>query len=122
MQHGTSAVSLAPAGRITASGNGVGVDTSAYKGICLLVLNASATEGAGQTGAVKLQHSDTLNGTYTDTGDSFAAVTSAATSVQTIMTNANKFKRYVRAVDTMAGTTPAYTRSVMLVGNAEYSA
>lgn len=121
MQHGTTAIPLALPAVVTATGNGTPVDVSTFKGICLLVLAASATGGAGQTGTVKLQHADESAGTYTDTGDVFQAVTNAATSVQTLKTNANKFKKFVRVVDTMAGTDPTYTRSVMLVGVPEYS-
>lgn len=121
MQHGTTAIALASPATITATGNGTGVDVSTFKGICLLVLSASATGAAGQTGTVKLQHSDTVGGTYTDTGDTFAAVTNAAASHQVLKTNANKFKKFVRVVDTMAGTTPTYTRAVELIGVPEYS-
>jgi hypothetical protein len=108
-------IKLATAARITANANGAGVDVSGLTGKCLLVLNASATEAADNTLDVKIQHSDD-NATWSDSGAVFNQVTNAAGgSFQTITMDVDGFKKYVRAVDTVAGTTPAVTRSVMMV-------
>lgn len=113
-------VNLAAAARIGASANSTGVDISDLTGNATLVLNSSATEGAGMTLDVKIQHSDTLGGTYTDTGVSFTQVTNAAASFQTQLVSVDQFKKFIRVVSTLAGSTPFATRSVTLVGNSAY--
>lgn len=111
-------LALAAAQRITASTPSAGVDISNVAGNAYLVLNASATEGAGQTADFKLQHSDTQGGTYTDTGVTFTQVTSAGPSLQKQMVNTDGFKKFVRVVPTLAGTTPAVTYALSVIGKA----
>ena len=111
-----SVVKLAASATVTATGNGSAVDLQGFDGDLKLVLNASATGGAGQTLDVKVQHS--ANGTtgWADTGVAFAQVTNAAAAFEVLSANAEQFHRYIRVVDTMAGTTPTVTRGVALVG------
>lgn len=117
MQAADVTQSLRAAARITATNTGTGVDVSAFQGLCKVVLNSSATEGADHTSDAKLQHSDTLNGTYADvTGGAFAQVTNAAASHQELLLNADNLKKFVRVVNTLAGTSPAVTYAVSIVG------
>lgn len=110
-------VALKAAQRITADNTGTGVDVSAFQGMCKVVLNSSNTEAADNTSAVKLQHSDTLGGTYTDvTRGAFATVTNAAASHQEILLNADDLKAFVRVFNDLSGTTPAVTFGVSLIG------
>jgi hypothetical protein len=108
---------IAPSVRITANTNGTGVDLSSYTGNALFNLNASAPEGAAQTLDVKLQHSDTVNGTYTDAGIYFDQVTTAGgASLQSKMFSTDGLKKFVRAVGTVGGTSPAVTYGVTITG------
>lgn len=110
----TSPIRLAVSARLAANANGTGVDVSAFTGKCMLLLNASATEGAGMTLDVKIQHSDD-NATFVDAGVAFRQVTNAADSFQVIEMDIDGFKKYIRAVDTLGGASPAVTRGVALV-------
>jgi hypothetical protein len=113
---GLSMVALKASARITADNNGAGVDVSEFQGIVQVILNSSATEAADNTSDVKLQHSAD-NSAWSDvTGGAFAQVVNAAASVQVLTLNADNFKKYVRVVNDLGGTTPAVTAGVMLQG------
>jgi hypothetical protein len=111
-------LALAAAQRITASTPSTGVDISNVAGNAYFVLSASATEGAGQTADFKLQHSDTVNGTYTDTGVTFTQVTNAGASQQKVMANTDGFKKFVRVMPTLGGTSPAVAYGLQVIGKA----
>ena len=109
---------LAAAARRTSTLTGTGIDVLAYEGVALVVLNASAGTGTTPTLDVKLQHSDD-NSTYADvTGGAFTQVTDVAGSagVQVKKINVSDLKRYVRAIGTIAGTTPSFDFAVEFVG------
>lgn len=116
----TTAILLAGAAAITATGNGTGVDISHYSGIAKFILSASATGGAGQTLDVKIQHSND-NSSWADAGIAFTQVTNAEASFQSLDVNVDGLRKYIRAVSTLAGTTPTVTRSVMMVGQKAFS-
>jgi hypothetical protein len=117
----TTAVNLATAARLTASGNGLAVNVANLTRKALLILNASATEAAGNTLDVKLQGSADGATGWADLGIAFAQVTNAGTSFQAIEISADALPAWIRTVDTLAGTTPAVTRSVELIGTPEAS-
>lgn len=106
---------LAAVAAVTETGDGTAIDLSGYDGDALLVLNATATGGADETYDGKIYHCATSNGTFTDSGVAFTQVTNAAASHQVKAVSIDKFKRYVKLRDVMAGTTPAVTRSAELV-------
>jgi hypothetical protein len=109
---------LAQAARRTSTLTGTGIDVLAYEGVALVVLNASAGTGTNPTLDVKLQHSDD-DSTYADvTGGTFTQVTDVAGSagVQVKKINVSDLKRYVRAIGTIAGTTPSFDFGVEFVG------
>lgn len=109
---------LAAAARRTSSLTGTGIDVLTYEGVALVVLNASAGTGTNPTLDVKLQHSDD-DSTYEDvTGGAFTQVTDVAGSagVQVKRINVSDLKRYVRAIGTIAGTTPSFDFGVEFVG------
>jgi len=112
-------VPVAGAAEITASGNGPAVDVIHYSGEARLVLNASATGAADNTLDVKIQHSDDGESGWVDSGVAFEQVGNAGPSHQVIGLNVDRFKRFIRAVDTLAGTTPSVVRSVELVAKAD---
>lgn len=107
---------LGVAKRITATNTGAAVDVSDFTGNCAFILNSSATEAADNTATVKLTHCDTEGGVYTDTGIAFAAVTNAAASHQELLRSVDGLKKYVKVVNTLAGTSPAVTFSVEIIG------
>lgn len=113
--------SILGAAAITASANGTGVDISAFEGAVKFTLDSSAGGGADHTLDVKLQHSDD-DVTYTDiTGGVFTQVTNAAAAYESIILSADGLKKYVRGVDTVAGTSPTFSRALSMVGEKKYS-
>lgn len=113
--------SILGAAAITASANGTGVDVSAFEGPVKFTLDSSAGGGADHTLDAKLQHSDD-DVTYTDvTGGTFTQVTNAAAAYESIIINSDGLKKYVRGVDTVAGTTPTFSRALSMVGEKKYS-
>lgn len=117
---GVTSIALAVSASITASGNGSAVNVQDFHGLAKLVLNSGVTNAG--TNTIKLQHSDDGSTNWTDTGDTFAAVTTvAATGQQELMVNCDKYKKFVRVVDTLAGGATAVVRGVSLVGSKQYS-
>jgi hypothetical protein len=110
--------------RLTATTNGPAVDLLAFDGKAMIGLNAGATEGATMTLDVKIQHSvdgttnwtdaTMLSGT-TQVPAAFTQVTNAAASAQTLDIEISNYHRYIRAVQTLGGTSPAVTAAVTLV-------
>lgn len=116
---GVSATALASVLALTATGNGAAVNVGDYQGLALLVLNAGA--GNAGTTTIKVQHSDDGSTNWSDvTGGAFTAVATTA-SEQTLLINADRLKKFVRVVDTMAGGATAISRSVTLIGKKQYS-
>jgi hypothetical protein len=105
-----------------ATTNRAGVDISDYAGDIKVTLDSTAGGGADHTLDVKLQESDD-DSTYTDvTNGAFTQVTNAAAAFETLTLSADGRKKYLRVVDVAAGTTPAFSRSVTLIGQKQYSA
>lgn len=115
---GIKIVSLAAAAAVAANGNGAAVDLLTYDGQIFLQLNAGATVGADNTLDVKIQHSADGSTNWTDSGVAFSQVNHSAGSVQTIVASAEQFHRFIRVVDTVAGTTPSCPRAVSMVAKA----
>ena len=111
-------ISLRAAATITASENGVGVMLPDFTGNGYLMLNSSALNTAGNTSNVKLQHSNDNGATdaWADTGVVFGQVDNTGASFQSQYLSLDQFKRYVRVVNTLAGTTPSVTYSVGMIG------
>lgn len=94
--------------RATSSQNGTGVDTQGYRD-AMVVLEVGTVSGTSPTLDVKLQESDD-NSTFTDiSGATFTQVTASNSSQVKRLAELNVTrKRYVRAVATIAGTTPSF--------------
>lgn len=115
------AVAMLSAARVTASAAGLAIDIRDYEGEAMLVLDAAATEAADNTLDVSLDHSED-GVTWSAVPDvAFDPVTNAAASYQTARFGADGLGRYLRATDTLAGTTPAVVRALTLIGEAKYS-
>lgn len=112
---------VSPSKRIAANDTSAAVDLSGFTGLALFTLNASATEGAGQTCDVKLQHCDTSGGTYVDAGISFAQVTNAGASFQSLLRDVDGLKQFVKVVGTLGGSTPACTYGITITGKRDAS-
>jgi hypothetical protein len=112
---GTTVSNLIGGGRLTATGNGTGVDMRDYEGQALVVLSFGAGGGTTPTLDVKLQDSPD-DSTYTDiTGKAFTQVTGTA-SLQTMAIDLNGANRYIRAVRTISGTSPTFDGAVTIAG------
>lgn len=107
---------LAPA-RATASANGSAVDIKDYVGKVKVVLATSAGGGTTPTLDVKLQESADGSSGWTDiSGAAFTQVTDAADATEAIGLNVDGVERYIRAVETLGGTSPTFDRSLTLFG------
>lgn len=104
---------VATAGGVTTNTNGSAFDLRPYDGDIRLMLNANTVSGTNPTLDVKIQHSED-NSTWVDSGVAFTQVTSGS-SFQVRVATAEQFRRYIRVVDTVSGTTPSFGRSVNLV-------
>jgi hypothetical protein len=92
------------AATITAIGDQTGVDISDYEGDIQLILNATAA-GSGATFDCRIEHADTVGGSYTAvTGGGFTQIANAATK-QVLTLNADALKAFIRfSVTSDAGT------------------
>jgi hypothetical protein len=108
-----------PAAR-TATANGTGVDVTDFEGVAFALLTSAAGTGTSPTLDVKLQDSDD-NSTFADiSGATFTQVTNAAASQQLKAIDLSAARKFVRAVATIAGTSPSFTCAVALVGIKKY--
>ncbi len=111
-----TANALHPTAARTATTNGSAVDVRSQKGIAAIILDSAAGTGTTPTMDVKIQ--DSANGStgWADiSGATFAQVTTTA-SQQKIGVDLDASRGYIRAVATIAGTTPSFTFSVTALG------
>jgi hypothetical protein len=96
------------AATITAISDQTGVSVADYEGDIQLILNATAA-GSGATFDCRIEHSDTVGGTYTAvTGGSFTQIGNAATK-EVITLNVDSLKGFLRfSVTSDAGTGSSY--------------
>jgi len=110
--HGELLASSLTAGTYTVSENGTGIDLQGYQGVLKIVLDSGAGVG---TLDVKIQDS-TDNLTFADvSGKVFTQVTDIA-SIQSLAIDTRAVRRYIRAVLTIAGTSPTFGLAVVAVG------
>ena len=107
-----NAVSIDPVTSATTStSTGSGIDIRDYIGRMAIMLDADNNSGTTPTMDVKIQESAD-DSTYSDiSGATFTQVTTTA-SFQQIALDVDSTKRYIRAVSTLAGTSPSYTYSI----------
>ena len=114
---GVSVLSLFDPADRSATANGSSVDILNYEGQAAAILQSAAGTGTTPTLDVKLQDSaDGSTGWADVTGAAFSQVTNAAASAQVVKFNASAVQRYIRAVATIAGTTPSCTCAASFVG------
>lgn len=105
---------------LTASANGVAVDTQGYGG-AVVCLDVGAVSGTTPTLDVKIQECETSGGTYTDiTGATFTQVTAANAAEKIkvdLKAKKGSRKRYIRAVATITGTTPSFALNCLVLMN-----
>lgn len=110
-----SHTALRVAASISASENGAAVEISYFTGNAQITLNSAAMGGTGPTSNVKIQHSDDGSTGWTDTGDAFNQV-GAVASFQTLFVSLDAYKKYIRVVNTLGGTSPTQVYGVSLHG------
>lgn len=102
---------------------GTGVDCSEMTGQVAVILTASNQSGTTPTLDVKLQTSATVGGTYADiSGATFTQVTTTDGQEVIVLDIDSIATDFVRAVGTLAGTSPVYEYSVSMVGFSKYPA
>lgn len=116
-----STLAIRASASITASEAGTtAVDVREFQGQGKLVLDSSAVNAG--TSTVKVQHSESGTGDWSDvTGGAFAAV-GTAVSHQELDVNIDQLKRYLRVVNTLAGGANAQAYSVQLMGKRQATA
>ena len=113
--HGELLASNLIAGTYTADANGAGADLQGYQGVLKIVLDSGAGGGTTPTLDVKIQDS-TDNSSFTDVvGKTFVQVATIA-SLQSLGIDTRAVRRYIRAVLTIAGTSPAFGLAVVVIG------
>ena len=106
--------SLVPAVR-TSSGDGVSADMKDYIGGAEATLDVGAASGTTPTLNVKLQDSEDDSSFADIVGATFAEVT-AANKIESIRFDVDAARRHVRAVATIAGSSPSFACGVTLKG------
>ena len=113
--HGELLASSLAAGTYTVSGESAGIDLQGYQGTLKVILNSGVGGGTTPTLDVKIQDS-TDNSSFTDVvGKTFAQVTTIA-SLQSLGIDTRAVRRYIRAVLTIAGTSPTFGLAVAVAG------
>lgn len=107
----TVTASLAPAARTT-SANGTGVDLRGATDV-LVILTNGTTSGTSPTLDVKIQDSAD-NSSFADvSGLTFSQITAAADPA-TLQVDPRAVRRYIRAVATIAGTSPSFACAALV--------
>ena len=117
----TTVLGLLRNDNVASTTTGSAVDLQGYEGDIAVLLDAEAG-GAGITYAVKLTHSDTSGGSYTDvTGGAFTTTTANTASLQKLYVNVTDIKRFVKVSVTVAGGSGTGAVVVMGLASAKYS-
>jgi len=115
--------SLLGADSRSASANGTGFDlqgSNDAEGEAIVILDSEAGSGTSPTLDVKLQESAN-NSDWSDiSGATFTQVTDGGAALEKISINTNDVERYVRAVATIGGSTPAFVSAVSIVYGKKY--
>lgn len=113
---GYALIVLAAPEAVTATGTEAGLSMKDFSGEARLILSSGAG-GSGTTMNAKIEHSDDGT-TWSDSGFAFAQVGNAA-SHQVIGVNVDRFKKFIRVAQTVAGTTPSFSRSVFILAKSD---
>ena len=108
-------LSLIAAQAVTANLNGTGVDIHNMKGDAVVVLDVGTPSGTGETLNVKLQDSPD-NSTWTDVPGAAFPQDGTTGGIASLVIRPNERSKYLRAVATVAGTSPSYPLSCHIVG------
>lgn len=101
----------------TSTLTGTGVDVTDWEGVAVCVLNSAAGTGTTPTLDGKIQHCDTVGGTYADvSGATFTQITDAGDAMEAIAVNVSNTKGFLRFVGTIAGTTPSFVCGAVILG------
>lgn len=105
---------------VTATASSSVIDLLEFDGDVVLVLNCAAGTGSSPTLNVKVQEHSATSGTFTDlSGATFTEVTTSA-SLQTLAINKDECKRYIKIVQTVAGSSPVFVYGISLVAAKKY--
>lgn len=119
---GTDPLELEAVDTYTTTQTSPALDLTSYTGIAHVQLHSKeGTGNADNTLIVKLQHSETSGGAYTDiTGKVFTTVDdTAGGAILGLALDMNAIKGFVKAVGTIAGTTPSFIYGVSVQARKE---
>jgi len=106
---------------LTVDADGVGVDVSDLDGAAMAILIHKNNSGTTPTADVKLQESETLNGTYTDVPSGAFAQKTTVAGLQTLhIPDIAQTKGFLRFKYDTGGTTPNYSVAGIIVGRKKY--
>lgn len=115
-------LNLEPVKSVTANGDSAALDLQSIEGEVALLLDVSAPVAGTNPGlALKLTHSDTSGGSYTDVTGGGATAVAADASAQKISLKKEELKRWVKLNRVISGTdSPEYLLSAKIVGFNKY--
>jgi len=100
--------------------NGLSMNTTGYVGGVLFLVNAKCDSGTTPTLNVKVQTANATDSTFADvTGKTMTEITSNDT-IRSVNVSARLLKKWTRLVFTVAGTTPKYVVSGVMIGQKRY--
>ena len=113
---------IMPVAALTTTTTSAAFDAGVYDGSGLFVLHSAAGTDTTPTMNVKLQHCDTTDGSYVDiTGATFAEVDDTeGGAIEGIAVDLSAAKRFIKAVATLAGTSPSFICGLSFVGLKSY--
>jgi len=113
-------VSLITPDNYSATATGTGIDTQPYNGTSAFIMQRKAGTGTAPKLDVKLQHSSSLSSGYSDVTSGAFTQATAVSGIEAIEVDMNSVKRYVRAIGSLSGTTPAFDFGVSAVLPKQY--
>ncbi len=112
--YGNDGNSIAPQ-VATSTVTGTSIDLALSDGPIFAFVHVGTVSGTGPTLNVALQESDTISGTYAALPVAATLPTVTASNAFGII-NAKRSKRWVKAIGTIAGSTPSFAFAVAVVG------
>lgn len=110
-----------PAAQTSASANSAAADVALAEGSAIAVLDVKAVSGTSPTLDCKFQSSADGSTGWADIPGAAATQVTTVSGIQKIPLDIQAEKRYIRAVLTLAGTSPVYGVSVSLIYQKKYA-
>ena len=106
---------IAKPATITSTATSAGVDITSFEGKLKCTLNVGAVSGTSPVNTAKLQDSAD-DSTYADISGATYSAVSAANSIESIAVDTRSTDKYIRAVQTLTGTSPSFASALYYAG------